>query len=258
MAGRGTRSLGGRWVPALPVLLLALLPWVTSCSQSDDLDATDAPPVLLDQTDEDPSGTGAADDRARRGTDSMVLEFSGGQGSDLLANSGRPPPARLAGDPPGRRRWSPAATRRTGRRSGSRASTRRPRTSRSSRSRSRGLDDLLSPGGRDFAFGADVALDDVTTGTAPDNGDNLVQRGLYQSSSQYKIQVDDGRVSCRVAGVSGEIVVYAPGRLHPGDWYRIRCQRDGEPRDPRRGAADRVRPGALAEPQRDRPRSGRC
>ena len=223
MAGRGTRSLGGRWAPALPVLLIALLPWVTSCSQGGEPDSTGAPPVLLDQTDDAPGGPGKAERREAR-RQSMVLDFSAGEAPDLLTSTGNQH-LRVSYESHGA-----GSVTATGEAPDGHA-LRFPRYDPQSEDFavlkvvSRGLDDVLSPADRDFTFGADVALDDVTTGTAADNGDNIIQRGLYQSSSQYKIQVDDGSVSCRVAGLSGEAVVYAPGRLQPGDWYRIRCHR---------------------------------
>lgn len=85
--------------------------------------------------------------------------------------------------------------------------------------------DVLSPGERAFVFGADVALDAVTVGDPADDGDNLVQRGLFGGPSQYKIQVDDGRPSCMVRGLAGELLVVAETRLTPRDWYRVRCRR---------------------------------
>src|SRR3954451_6618043 len=63
--------------------------------------------------------------------------------------------------------------------------------------------DPLSPGTRDFEFGASFSLDTKSEGTTQDNGDNLIQRGLYGDKAQYKIQVDKGHVSCRVKGSSG-------------------------------------------------------
>jgi hypothetical protein len=85
--------------------------------------------------------------------------------------------------------------------------------------------DPFSPLDRNFRFGADLSMDDVTTGTPLDNGDNVIQRGLFGGSSQYKIQVDGGRLSCRVAGLSGEVLVRVPDRMTPRDWYRVRCTR---------------------------------
>jgi hypothetical protein len=92
----------------------------------------------------------------------------------------------------------------------------------------KGSDDLLSPGEQDFIFGADFSIDPVTTGAIVDDGDNLVARGLFESAGQYKLQVDNGKLSCRVAGLRGEVFMKAPVRLEPGEWYRARCLREGD------------------------------
>jgi hypothetical protein len=60
-----------------------------------------------------------------------------------------------------------------------------------------------------------------------DNGDNVVQRGLYGNRSQYKIQVDGRRPSCRVKGSSGAVMVTSTVALSSGTWYRLICTRSG-------------------------------
>ncbi len=88
--------------------------------------------------------------------------------------------------------------------------------------------DPLSPGWRAFVFGADVLLDDAS-GSAmdpTDNGDNIVQRGLYNQPGQYKIQVDNRRPSCRIQGSSGAVMVAPERDLAAGVWYRITCARN--------------------------------
>jgi hypothetical protein len=88
--------------------------------------------------------------------------------------------------------------------------------------------DRTDPGDDDFAFGADFVLD-ALTGTSPtDNGDNLVQRGLFAAEAQYKIQLDGGHASCRVAGSSGAVTVRATDPVEPEQWYRVRCRRVGD------------------------------
>ena len=98
-------------------------------------------------------------------------------------------------------------------------------------------EDPFNPGIADFSFGADFQVDDATeqeSATAEkkpasgDNGNNLLQRGLFSDTSQYKLQVDHGRVSCRIAGTEGEVVVQAPRRIEPDTWYRVSCSRVGE------------------------------
>lgn len=88
-----------------------------------------------------------------------------------------------------------------------------------------GVSDALSPGERDFSFGADVYMDDVTSGSATDDGDNLIQRGHFEGATQYKLQFDGGRPSCRVEGLAGEVIVEAERALEPEEWYRVRCTR---------------------------------
>ena len=86
--------------------------------------------------------------------------------------------------------------------------------------------DALSPGDADFVYGVDVRIDDVTTGSPGDDGDNLLQRGLFEQHAQYKLQVDGGRPTCRVAGLEGEVIASLDLVLEPGQWYRLRCTRE--------------------------------
>lgn len=88
--------------------------------------------------------------------------------------------------------------------------------------------DVLRPDEQDFTFGADFVLDEKSDGSSSDNGDNLVQRGLYESPSQYKIQVDHGRVSCGVRGMTGDVLVTVHRRVQPGQWYRATCTRTSD------------------------------
>lgn len=89
-----------------------------------------------------------------------------------------------------------------------------------------GADDL-EPGSASFAFGADFAIDKVSTGSSQDNGNNLVQRGLYDDDAQMKIQVDEDRPSCRLKGSSGGVLMKSPVAVNPGTWYRTVCRRAG-------------------------------
>lgn len=90
--------------------------------------------------------------------------------------------------------------------------------------RSRDAEDFLSPGERDFAFGADLLLDEESEDAPTDNGNNVVQRGLYADTVQYKLQVEHGSLSCRIAGSDGAALVSAPV-VDPGEWYRVSCER---------------------------------
>lgn len=88
-----------------------------------------------------------------------------------------------------------------------------------------GAGDALAPRLRDFEFGADFRKDSLSSGTTVDNGDNLIQRGLWNEPAQYKIEVDGGRPGCRIKGDRGSVSVSAAFRVDPGLWYRVRCKR---------------------------------
>lgn len=83
----------------------------------------------------------------------------------------------------------------------------------------------LSPEGDDFAFGASFRLDAQPSGSADDNGDNLVQVGLYTDPAQYKIQLDHRAPSCRLLGTAGEVFVEADVVVEPDRWYTVTCAR---------------------------------
>ncbi len=94
--------------------------------------------------------------------------------------------------------------------------------------RSREEADPLSPGTRDFSFGADVRLDDESSGPGSDNGDNVFQRGTFEDPAQFKLQVDRAVPSCRVAGSEGAVLVSAADPIAPGEWLRLICERRGD------------------------------
>ena len=94
--------------------------------------------------------------------------------------------------------------------------------------RSTGPKDALSPGTRTFRVGADFRLDAESGGLPTDNGDNLVQRGLYGGTAQYKLQLDKGYASCRVAGDRGAVLARAPLPVETDQWYRVTCLRQGD------------------------------
>lgn len=89
-------------------------------------------------------------------------------------------------------------------------------------------EDVLSPGDGVLTFGADLVMDRISAAAgSADNGDNVVQRGLY-GGHQYKIQADHNVASCRVAGSGGAVTVFSSQRMTPGVWYKVRCHRDGD------------------------------
>jgi hypothetical protein len=103
--------------------------------------------------------------------------------------------------------------------------------------------DPLGPGTSSFTFGADFTLDARSEGGVLDNGNNLLQRGLNEDPAQYKLQIDHGRASCRVAGVAGEVVAQTAQLVKPATWYHVSCTRNGDQVTLKLGAF-----GATAEP----------
>ena len=93
---------------------------------------------------------------------------------------------------------------------------------------STGDGDPMSPGTRDFTWGADFRIDKDSFGSAIDNGDNLVQRGLSSHPTMFKAEVDGDRAACTVIGDEGTQIIRASERVRPGWWYRLRCQRTGD------------------------------
>ncbi|MEZ5095765.1 MAG: LamG domain-containing protein [Nocardioides sp.] len=86
---------------------------------------------------------------------------------------------------------------------------------------------VFSPDAEDFQFGADVYFSEPPRRATGDDGDNLIQRGLFGEKGQIKLQVDNGVPSCRIAGDQGEALIKGT-RLAVGQWYRLRCQRDDD------------------------------
>lgn len=96
------------------------------------------------------------------------------------------------------------------------------------RIRNAGSADGLDPGTGRFTVAADVKLDTLTsTPGSGDDGDNVVQRGLYSDVTQYKLQVDARRPMCRIKGRSGTVELRSSVVMQPWRWYRLTCVRDG-------------------------------
>lgn len=87
------------------------------------------------------------------------------------------------------------------------------------------LDGTLDPASGDFSFGATFQLDEKSAGSEADNGNNLIQRGNFDSLGQYKLQVDKDVPSCRVLGDDGEVFVKSDTPIDPGHWYTVTCTR---------------------------------
>jgi hypothetical protein len=89
-----------------------------------------------------------------------------------------------------------------------------------------GADDL-QPVDQKFRFGADFSLDAKSQTSPVDNGNNLIQRGLYDAPMQYKLEMDGNRPRCRVKGDAGAVLVKAGMTVQPKTWYRATCLRSG-------------------------------
>jgi hypothetical protein len=85
----------------------------------------------------------------------------------------------------------------------------------------------LDPGADDFQYGAVFRLDGTSSGRREDNGDNILQRGLFSDSSMFKLQVDEGHPSCMVRGSAGRVSVRSDVQVDRGTWYRATCTRVG-------------------------------
>jgi hypothetical protein len=85
-----------------------------------------------------------------------------------------------------------------------------------------GATDVLNPEANDFSFGADLRLNELSSGKGDDNGDNVLQRGLFSDASQYKLQVDKRVPSCTVKSGKAQLFVKFDESLDEG-WFRVRC-----------------------------------
>ncbi|RJK97903.1 LamG-like jellyroll fold domain-containing protein [Vallicoccus soli] len=112
---------------------------------------------------------------------------------------------------------------------------------------------VLVPRTRPFAYGARLRL----PAAAVTHGANVVQKGLWGDRGQWKLQVDDGRPGCVVAGQhDGDLrraVVAAPRSIADGRWHELECRRtatavelvvDGAVAARQAAPAVDVRPGA--------------
>lgn len=89
--------------------------------------------------------------------------------------------------------------------------------------------DWMNPGLDPFEFGVDVKLDADSSGTIRDNGDNVVQRGLFEDGAQFKLQIDKRVPSCVVTGDGGTVIVKERDlELSSDAWYRLTCERRAE------------------------------
>lgn len=85
--------------------------------------------------------------------------------------------------------------------------------------------DVLEPRTRAFVVGARIKLDATNEGLPYDDGNNIIQRGTYNEPAQFKLQVDNMRLGCRVKGAKGAVSVLFPTALAANTWYAVSCQR---------------------------------
>jgi len=85
--------------------------------------------------------------------------------------------------------------------------------------------DWMTPRQRDLDFGLDLKVDALSSGTKRDNGDNVLQRGLYVDDAQFKIQLDHHVPSCVIRGTAGRVMTVLPQEVRAGQWYRFTCRR---------------------------------
>jgi hypothetical protein len=78
----------------------------------------------------------------------------------------------------------------------------------------------------DLVFGADVQLGEGSGAGAQDNGDNVVQRGLFADQDQLKLQVDKHVPSCTVRTPRLRAFVKLTHAMDDG-WQRLSCRYDG-------------------------------
>ena len=86
----------------------------------------------------------------------------------------------------------------------------------------------LNPGTADFTVSAIVNL----TAAERSPGANIVQKGVFSTAGgQWKLQVDNGVPSCRIAGVRSGVAVSAivawSGSIADQGWKFIQCKRRG-------------------------------
>jgi hypothetical protein len=83
----------------------------------------------------------------------------------------------------------------------------------------------LVPGDGTFSFGADIRLTEPPSTVA---GMNVFQFGAAGAGlSQWKLQVDSGRPSCRWSDGTAVVLLPVDLTLAPDTWYRVRCTRSG-------------------------------
>ncbi|WP_431925766.1 LamG-like jellyroll fold domain-containing protein [Micromonospora wenchangensis] len=86
----------------------------------------------------------------------------------------------------------------------------------------------LSPGSQDFTISALVKI----TSAQVTGGANLVQKGLFVDPAQWKLQLDNGKPGCRIAGTGANgatsLLLTADASIADQGWTFIQCKRRGD------------------------------
>jgi len=86
----------------------------------------------------------------------------------------------------------------------------------------------LNPGSQDFTVSALVK---VTSGQLT-SGANLMQKGVFADPAQWKLQLDDGKPGCRIAGTgpngTTSLLLTADASIAEQGWKFVQCKRRGD------------------------------
>lgn len=86
--------------------------------------------------------------------------------------------------------------------------------------------DGMNPGTARLEYGADITIDALSAGGGTtDDGNNVIQRGLFNDVAQFKLEVDNRIPRCRSKGDGGASEVASTVTLTAGARYRVRCVR---------------------------------
>lgn len=82
---------------------------------------------------------------------------------------------------------------------------------------------FLNPGDRAIIWGASVLMMPNETS----DGGNILQKGLFETGTQYKLQVDgaQARPSCVIAGQGKKYLALSWSAIADGKWHQLRCAR---------------------------------
>lgn len=83
----------------------------------------------------------------------------------------------------------------------------------------------LNPGAGPIRYGASILLPAANTSA----GENIIQKGFYNSAAQWKLQVDGsaGAPSCVLVGNGRTYLAKSAVRVADGHWHRVECRRTG-------------------------------